>query len=121
MRLDKGISEAEEIFEKYIKINEEKAEALKNIYSLSKSLENTTLKLEQSEHDEEYKSMKRGVNNNIKTFSNLFDNNKTYCERLGYNVQEQLKKYHIEVIGLKEIFERKDKLEITLKRLKTGK
>lgn len=118
MRLDKGITEAEDIFEKYIKINEEKAEALKNIFSLTKSLENTSLKLEQSEHDEEYQSMKKGMNKNIDTFFNLYEKNRLYCNKLSINIQEQLRKYHIEVSGLKEIFDRKDKLEISLKKLR---
>ena len=57
-----------------------------------------------------YKKMKKGMENNIEVFFNLYDKNKGYCQSLGRNVMESLKKYLVEVVGLKEIYERKDKL-----------
>jgi hypothetical protein len=65
--------------------------------------------------------MKSEMTKNIEIFNNLYDKNKTYCSMLELNIHEQLKKYHIEVIGLKDIFDRKDKLEFNFKKFKSGK
>jgi hypothetical protein len=102
-----------------MKINQDRTEALKNIFETTKSLENTSFKLEQSESDEDFKKIKKGIRKNIDIFFNLHDKNKNYCTTLGNNVQDALKKYHVEVVGLKEIFERKDKIEENLHKLKT--
>ena len=91
---------------------------MRNILTVSKSLENTNLKIEQPEIDEDYKKNKRGMESNIEVFFNLYDKNKTYCKLLIGSVMDSLKKYLVEVEGLKDIYERKDKLLDNLKKIK---
>jgi hypothetical protein len=90
MRLEKGLSEMNQIINKYIKSSEEKSEALRNIYSLSKSLEHTSLKLDQADN-EDFKMSKKSQAKNNELFFQLYDKNKTYCNILENKVQEDLK------------------------------
>jgi hypothetical protein len=121
MRLYKGISDTQKIIENIIKINEDRIDSLRNILTVSKSLENTNLRIEQPEIDDDYRNNKKGLETNIEIFYNLYDKNKTYCKLLIESVLDSLKKYMIEVEGLKDIYERKDKLLETLRKLKIAK
>jgi hypothetical protein len=104
--------------ENYHKIQEDKSEYLRNIFTTSKNIENFNLKINQVRNDDEYQKNKQIVTKNIEIFFNIYDKNKTYCSILDSQISTNLKKYHMDVIGLKEIFERKDKLEEKVRKLK---
>jgi hypothetical protein len=118
LRLHKGIIDCQNIMERIFKLNEERTEFMRNILTVSKSLEHTNLKIEQPEMDDKYKKNKRGMESNIEVFFNLYDKNKTYCKLINGSVMDSLKKYLIEVEGLKDIYERKDKLLDNLRKIK---
>ncbi len=117
-RLYKGILETQKIIENIIKLNEDRVNSLRNILTVSKSLENTNLKIEQPEIDDDYRKNKKDLETNIEIFYNLYDKNKTFCKLLIESVLDSLKKYMIEVEPLKDIFERKDQLLDSLRKLK---
>jgi hypothetical protein len=121
LRLYKGIMDTQKIIERIIKLNEDRTDSLRNILTVSKSLEHTNLRIEQPEIDDEYRKNKKGMESNIGIFYNLYDKNKTYCKLLIGSVMDSLKKYLIEVEGHKDIYERKDKLLDNLRKLKMTK
>jgi hypothetical protein len=110
--------ETQKIIENIIKLNEDRVNSLRNILTVSKSLENTNLKIEQPEIDDDYRKNKKDLETNIEIFYNLYDKNKTFCKLLIESVLDSLKKYMIEVEPLKDIFERKDQLLDSLRKLK---
>lgn len=87
IRLEKGILECIKINEILHKSIEEKINSLKNIFSITKSFEHTSLKLEQSEHDEDFKNSKQSINKNMEIIFNLYDKNKSHTNMLLFNLE----------------------------------
>lgn len=116
-RLDRGLSDIIVTLQNLIKINEDRTDSLKNILNVTKSLEHTSLKIEEPQIDEEYKAMKKGMESNIEIFFGLFEKNREFLKMLCL-ILEDLKKYSVEIIGLKDIYERIDNLSNNLKKLK---
>jgi hypothetical protein len=114
-RLEKGISETIVIIEDYIKSNEEKSEALRNIFNSCKNLERVNFAF-----DEKFPKEKNNqkLKENIEVLYNLYDKNKTYSSLLESNVLHNLKKYYLEVVSLREIFDRKEKIEENFRNVK---
>jgi len=107
-RLEKGISETIIIIEEYIKTNEEKSEALRNLFNSCKNLERVNFAFDEKIPKEKNNHK---LKENIEVFYNMYDKNKTYSSLLESNVLQNLKKYYLEVVSLREIFDRKEKIE----------
>jgi hypothetical protein len=114
MRLDKGLSLINNTIQTHIKLQAERAELIKGIANIAKNLEGTSLSLDQSRDEKLQKSQKK----NIEILQNIFDKQYEYTGTLKENIEDQLKKYSEDVAGLKEIYERKEKLNQKLLKLK---
>lgn len=81
--------------------------------NIAKNLEGTSLSLDQNKDEKINKNQSK----NIEILNNIFEKQYSYAELLRINIEEQLKvnnkitkKYSEDVAGLKEIFERREKI-----------
>jgi hypothetical protein len=98
VRLLKAIEDLEKYMKEYIKINENKTEAIKNLHFAVKNLNYVSLDYRNgvmsgpNDEEEKHSKMKidKNISKNLDILNMFYEKNKTYCNLIVSNVPDQI-------------------------------